>query len=163
MGANVPVMLTSRADDETSRVFSCAVAVLYAHWQATGKSAVPPMPPVSGLQIHDAHVVTLNAGSSSIKFALFELPDQATRMLAARPGGNDPRGAPSARAGIPQGTVMHEEEWQRQRRAFHADALQRVLRRRQRRSPSPTCWRSGIAWCMAACATTSRWWSTRQC
>ena len=29
-------MLTSRADDEASRLFSCAVAVLYAHWQATG-------------------------------------------------------------------------------------------------------------------------------
>jgi phosphate butyryltransferase len=45
LGAKVPVMLTSRADDETSRLFSCAVAVLYAHWQASGKSAVPPMPP----------------------------------------------------------------------------------------------------------------------
>jgi phosphate butyryltransferase len=42
MGAQVPVLLTSRADDEHSRLFSCAVAVLYAHWQATGKSAVPP-------------------------------------------------------------------------------------------------------------------------
>ncbi len=42
IGAKVPVMLTSRADDETSRLFSCAVAVLYAHWQATGASAVPP-------------------------------------------------------------------------------------------------------------------------
>ena len=36
-----PVLLTSRADDERSRLFSCAVAVLYAHWQATGQSAVP--------------------------------------------------------------------------------------------------------------------------
>jgi phosphate butyryltransferase len=42
IGARVPVLLTSRADDETSRLFSCAVAVLYAHWQATGVSAVPP-------------------------------------------------------------------------------------------------------------------------
>ena len=41
MGAKVPVMLTSRADDEHSRLFSCAVAMLYAHWQATGQSAVP--------------------------------------------------------------------------------------------------------------------------
>lgn len=44
LGARVPVMLTSRADDETSRLFSCAVAVLHAHWQATGASAVPPQP-----------------------------------------------------------------------------------------------------------------------
>jgi phosphate butyryltransferase len=40
LGARVPVLLTSRADDEDSRLFSCAVAVLYAHWQATGVSAV---------------------------------------------------------------------------------------------------------------------------
>ncbi|ACK51888.1 Phosphate butyryltransferase [Methylocella silvestris BL2] len=40
IGAKVPVLLTSRADDEASRLFSCAVAVLYAHWLATGKSAV---------------------------------------------------------------------------------------------------------------------------
>lgn len=42
LGAKVPIMLTSRADDEASRMFSCAVAVLYAHWQATGVSAVAP-------------------------------------------------------------------------------------------------------------------------
>jgi phosphate butyryltransferase len=40
LGASVPIMLTSRADDEASRLFSCAVAVLYATWQATGASAV---------------------------------------------------------------------------------------------------------------------------
>jgi phosphate butyryltransferase len=40
LGARVPVLLTSRADDEATRLFSCAVAVLYAHWQATGHSAV---------------------------------------------------------------------------------------------------------------------------
>jgi phosphate butyryltransferase len=42
IGAKVPILLTSRADDERSRLFSCAVAVLYAHWLATGKSAVAP-------------------------------------------------------------------------------------------------------------------------
>jgi phosphate butyryltransferase len=43
MGARVPVLLTSRADEETARLFSCAVAVLYSHWKKTGKSAVPPL------------------------------------------------------------------------------------------------------------------------
>jgi len=42
IGAKVPILLTSRADDERSRLFSCAVAVLYAHWQTTGESAVTP-------------------------------------------------------------------------------------------------------------------------
>ena len=41
LGARAPIMLTSRADDERSRLFSCCVAVLYATWQATGQSAVP--------------------------------------------------------------------------------------------------------------------------
>jgi phosphate butyryltransferase len=42
IGAKVPLLLTSRADDEGSRLFSCAVAVLYAHWLASGHSAVEP-------------------------------------------------------------------------------------------------------------------------
>ena len=42
VGAKVLVLLTSRADDERSRLFSCAVAVLYAHWQSSGHSAVAP-------------------------------------------------------------------------------------------------------------------------
>ena len=44
LGAKVPVLLTSRADEEGSRLFSCAVAVLYAHWQTAGNSAVTPEP-----------------------------------------------------------------------------------------------------------------------
>ena len=42
LGAKVPIMLTSRADDERSRLFSCAVATLFEHWASTGKSAVTP-------------------------------------------------------------------------------------------------------------------------
>jgi phosphate butyryltransferase len=44
LGAKVPIMLTSRADDERSRLFSCAVAVLYNAWRATGQSVVPSGP-----------------------------------------------------------------------------------------------------------------------
>lgn len=40
VGAKVPIMLTSRADDEMSRLASCAVAALYHHWLKTGTSAV---------------------------------------------------------------------------------------------------------------------------
>lgn len=40
MGARVPVMLTSRADPARSRLLSCALAVLLAHWQRTGVSAL---------------------------------------------------------------------------------------------------------------------------
>jgi phosphate butyryltransferase len=41
LGAQVPIMLTSRADDERARLFSCVVAVLYHAWCSTGRSAVP--------------------------------------------------------------------------------------------------------------------------
>ena len=44
LGAKVPIMLTSRADDERSRLFSCVVAVLYDAWRVTGRSAVPAPP-----------------------------------------------------------------------------------------------------------------------
>jgi phosphate butyryltransferase len=47
LGARVPIMLTSRADDEGSRLFSCMVAVLYATWQATSRSVVPSVTPVT--------------------------------------------------------------------------------------------------------------------
>lgn len=42
LGAQVPVLLTSRADNATARMFSCIAAVLFENWQRTGKSAVPP-------------------------------------------------------------------------------------------------------------------------
>jgi phosphate butyryltransferase (EC 2.3.1.19) len=41
LGAAVPVMLTSRADDVRARLASAALAVLYRHWLRTGASAVP--------------------------------------------------------------------------------------------------------------------------
>ncbi len=44
LGAKVPVLLTSRADEEGSRMFSCAVAVLHSHWHTTGQSAVASEP-----------------------------------------------------------------------------------------------------------------------
>jgi phosphate butyryltransferase len=42
LGAKVPIMLASRADDERSRLFSCVVAALYNAWRNTGRSSVAP-------------------------------------------------------------------------------------------------------------------------
>ncbi|MTH97073.1 bifunctional enoyl-CoA hydratase/phosphate acetyltransferase [Roseibium sp. RKSG952] len=39
IGAKVPVMLTSRADDGRARLASCALALLYDHWQTNGAPA----------------------------------------------------------------------------------------------------------------------------
>ncbi|MEM7500295.1 MAG: bifunctional enoyl-CoA hydratase/phosphate acetyltransferase, partial [Pseudomonadota bacterium] len=36
LGASVPIILTSRADDDKARLASCAVAALHAAWQAAG-------------------------------------------------------------------------------------------------------------------------------
>ena len=38
LGAKAPIILTSRADDETSRLISCAIALLYDDWRRTGRS-----------------------------------------------------------------------------------------------------------------------------
>ncbi len=40
LGARVPVMLTSRADDDKARLVSCALAQLFDVWKATGSSPV---------------------------------------------------------------------------------------------------------------------------
>lgn len=42
LGAKIPVMLTSRADNDRSRLASSALAALYHHWRETGKSAPAP-------------------------------------------------------------------------------------------------------------------------
>jgi phosphate butyryltransferase len=46
VGARVPIILTSRADNDRARLASCALAQLYIHWCRTGRSActIPPIP-----------------------------------------------------------------------------------------------------------------------
>ena len=39
VGARVPVMLTSRADNDRARLGSCALAQLYEYWRRNGRSA----------------------------------------------------------------------------------------------------------------------------
>lgn len=47
VGAKVPVMLTSRADDEQARLMSAALAVLYDHWKRTGAPVAALAEPVA--------------------------------------------------------------------------------------------------------------------
>jgi phosphate butyryltransferase len=46
VGARVPIILTSRADNDRARLASCALAQLYIHWSRTGRSActIPAIP-----------------------------------------------------------------------------------------------------------------------
>ena len=72
------------------------------------------------------HVVTLNAGSSSIKFALFALDRGEPRALAL--GLVERLGeARHMRVRGPDGTVTFEENWTQAAAGFHEDALHRVL------------------------------------
>jgi acetate kinase len=80
------------------------------------------------------HVVALNAGSSSIKYAFFELDGQAPRALAvglAEMVGS----ARHIRVHDGAGAVMHEETWDGGAAPFHTDALRRVLAWRQAAFP----------------------------
>jgi acetate kinase len=72
-----------------------------------------------------AHVITLNAGSSSIKFALFALDQGAPEALAQ---GLAERMGETRRLRVrgPDGVVTHEERWETAA-GFHTDALRRVL------------------------------------
>jgi phosphate butyryltransferase len=42
VGAKVPVILTSRADNDRARLASCAIAQLYEHWRETGEALADP-------------------------------------------------------------------------------------------------------------------------
>ena len=64
LGARVPIILTSRADNVRTRMASCAVAMLLprtARWPSS-RSGPEPMTET---------ILVVNAGSSSIKFQLF--------------------------------------------------------------------------------------------
>ena len=73
-----------------------------------------------------AHVMTLNAGSSSIKFALFT-PDHGEPVALAAGLVETHGEARHLRVRGPDGEVTHEENWERGADGFHEDALRRVL------------------------------------
>ena len=79
------------------------------------------------------HVITLNDGSSSIKFALFrgDGPHPEARAVGIAERGVDQRHLKVADG---TGTVMHEESWAGEG-SFHADALRRILAWRQKAFP----------------------------
>src|SRR5579862_5591261 len=82
-----------------------------------------------------AHVMTLNAGSSSIKFALFTADHSEPEALAM--GIVDMHGeARHLRVRGPDGEVTHQEDWTRAGTEFHEEALRRVLAWRRAAFPN---------------------------
>lgn len=80
------------------------------------------------------HVVTLNAGSSSIKYALFEVDSGPPQMVAS--GLVEHLGTfRHIRIHNGEGEVIHEARWPETAEAFHRDALRRVMDWRQTAFP----------------------------
>ena len=77
-GARVPIILTSRADSVRSRIASCAVAMLAAHARRQQQ------PRCSEADVMDDYALVLNAGSSSLKFCVFQRPAGEAWRLEAR-------------------------------------------------------------------------------
>ena len=142
LGARVPIILTSRADAERTRMASCAVAVLIATPRAAS-----PRAECGGLSMADA-VLTLNAGSSSIKFSLFEVDEAASAPIDWC---REARSKVSARHRIssrndPAGVILAEQRWPGPDQAFQS-LLEAVIgwaekpsRCGQASSPSDTGW-----------------------
>ena len=83
------------------------------------------------------HVVTLNAGSSSIKFALFEAEDAALKAVAV--GQVEMRGVQrhiAVHDGA--GALIHEARWEADAAEFHVDALNCILAWRKQAFPQAT-------------------------
>lgn len=73
LGARVPIVLTSRADSAQTRLASCAVATLYAHHLARA-TPWPDATPTEYATMSD-NLLVINAGSSSLKFYLYEIAE----------------------------------------------------------------------------------------
>ena len=80
------------------------------------------------------HVITLNAGSSTIKYALFEADGDEPKPLAIGLAETTPEGRRiKLRDG--SGKLIHEQSWTA-KGGFHADALNRILEWRKTAYPN---------------------------
>ena len=82
LGARVPVILTSRADNVRMRIGSAAVAKLLVHARRARGHAQG----MTGRRPRRRAILVLNAGSSSIKFCVFSARRTRARARPARPG-----------------------------------------------------------------------------
>ena len=104
LGARVPIILTSRADNVRTRMASCAVATLLAHSQ-TRETADP------GLSAMSDTILVVNSGSSSIKFQLFAVGpgNQLERRMKGQFEGIGTR--PRLLAKGSKGDTLVDETW----------------------------------------------------
>jgi hypothetical protein len=137
LGAKVSMLLT-----RNDHPFSCSVAApgLAVHWPKRHCARRP-----KGNGKMSRPIVTLNAGSSSIKFALFELDGGDPLALAVglvEMAGNERRMNGQDRDGLP----LHEDTWS-DGTPFHTEALQRCWHGDLAVSQTPMSLRSATASC----------------
>ena len=158
LGARVPIVLTSRADNVRSRLASTAVLKLVAH-DRRAKPATTGPALQRGLPMADA-ILVLNAGSSSLKFSLYTLT--AGPPVLVQHGQFD--GLTTATrfvANAPDGTPLADQSVQ-----ARAGPMTRRLTLSARascaaRSPGERCAPSATGSSTAACASCGRCASMR--
>ena len=113
LGARVPIVLTSRADSLRARMASCAAAALYADFPPAAHAYA------GGLSTMDT-ILVANAGSSSVKFQVFEI-EQGQRLRRQLKGQVDGIGTrPHLRATAADGRVLARSDLFQRRRAGRA-------------------------------------------
>ena len=86
LGAEAPVMLASRADNDRARLASCALAQLYQYYKCrrAGLGGRRERSQSRGATPMSSVTSTINAGSSSIKFTAFAAsPDRDLGPVAS--------------------------------------------------------------------------------
>ena len=76
LGAKVPIILTSRADEETARLASCAVAQLLVAARKARRLRGNPI----GTAMAEC-IAVVNAGSSSMKFGIYDIEGDEPLLL----------------------------------------------------------------------------------
>jgi hypothetical protein len=156
LGARVPIILTSRADNRRTKLASCAVACLMA------SGSLGAGPDKDRRADMEKVILVLNAGSSSLKFSLFALP-AAGEMRAVAVGQVEGLGtAPRLKVKDGAGERIADEQLGHQRGGSHAQACSGSPDCCVRASRA-ACWRVSVtAWCMAAPITRRRYSSRRR-
>ena len=115
LGAQVPIILTSRADSVLTRLASCAVAVLVAQARRESRQG-------RGVTAMADAILVLNAGSSSLKFSAFDAgSDKLPLMLKGQIEGLYT--APRFVAKDAQGANIGSKSWDKGTEFGHSGAI----------------------------------------
>ena len=150
-GAQVPIVLTSRADSVRTRLASCAVAALLvkAAREGDGRSQS------RGALVMTQGILVINAGSSSIKFAGYRSAGAAEPEFLGKGQVEGLRTEPKFTCKDADGSLLGEHRWSAP--ITHSAALEYIIRLdRGERHRVCTSAQWVIGWCSAARPTPHR-------